>query len=91
MLGLKHSAVQDDQEIVQKMPLGTEKMKRIENKLTLVKINFFMKNYKALLKKCTEIKCNGPRLISFCSKIWSTTRSKRIPYDLYATIIFIIF
>ena len=38
MLGLKHSAVQDDQEIVQKMPLGTEKMKRIENKLTLVKM-----------------------------------------------------
>ena len=68
MLGLKHSAVQDDQEIVQKMPLGTEKMKRIENKLTLVKINFFMKNYKALLKKCTEIKCNGPSWFHFVQK-----------------------
>ena len=53
VLGLKHFLVQHDQEITEKILLGIKKMKkkkkRINYKLTLVKINFSIKSYNALI------------------------------------------
>lgn len=39
--------------------LGTEKMKRTNDKMNLVKINCSIKNYSTLIKKCREIKYNS--------------------------------
>ena len=52
--GLKNFIIQDDQKIAEKILTGIEKTTRTDNKLTLVKINFSMKNYNALLKKASE-------------------------------------
>ena len=51
IVGLKTFIIQDDQKIIEKILLGIEKMKRTDNKLTLVKIKFAVENYKKLTKK----------------------------------------
>ena len=48
--GLKHFMVQDDQKIVEKVPIGTEKMTRTDNKRTLCKMQFNLNACKNLSK-----------------------------------------
>ena len=48
--GLKHFLVQDDQKIVEKVPFGTEKMTRTDNKRTLCKMQFNVNACKNLSK-----------------------------------------
>ena len=48
--GLKHFMVQDDQKIVEKVPFGTEKMTRTDNKRTLCKMQFNLNACKNLSK-----------------------------------------
>lgn len=70
MLRLKHFLIQDDRVIIDKILLGIVKNEKTDYKLTVVKINFSIKNCNTLIKKkCTEIKYSGQRFISFCSNI----------------------
>lgn len=51
---LKSFIIQDDQKIVEKILIGTEKAKRTGNRLDLLKINFSMRKYNNLLKKALK-------------------------------------
>ena len=51
MLRLKHFLIQDDQVIIDKILLGIVKNEKTDYKLTVVKINFSIKNCNTLIKK----------------------------------------
>ena len=49
--GLKHFIIQDNQRIIEKILFGTEKMTRMDNKITLCKIQFNLNDCKNLSEK----------------------------------------
>lgn len=51
IIGLQNFIDQENQKIIEKILLGIEKMKKADNKLTLIKIKLAMENYKKLTKK----------------------------------------
>ena len=48
--GLKSFIIQDDQEVIEKILLGTEQLKRTDNKITLVNVKFSLNACKNLTK-----------------------------------------
>ena len=53
--GLKSFIIQDDKKVIEKMLFGTEKMKRRDNKITLVNIKFDLNACKTLSKKDFDV------------------------------------
>ena len=80
--GLKHFIMQDDQDIIEKVLFGTEKMTKTDSKIPLLNIRFNFNNYDNLTKM-SLMPLAKQLLISFVLFEFSATSSNYLILQIY--------
>ena len=75
--GLKHFIIQDDQDIIEKVLFGTEKMTKTDSKIPLFNIRFNFNNYKNLTMD--ELDAFSETAANFFRFVWVFSNKLKLP------------